>query len=221
MSEFDIGAHDLVLDVGCGAQPVPLATHLADRSLHDHRERFDRQIPLGGRPFIECDVQALPFADKAFDFVYCVQVLEHVADPNAACRELMRVAKRGYLECPRSWFEFVLGSPHHRWLVDLECDTLIFREKLAAEDGDVLGLKRMVFSRLGDPAFARRLDAPSARALANVELYWEGGFRVHVIRKAERLGRGGSVCDPSIHPRGSTDETLRQRLTRELRSKLR
>ena len=222
MREFGIAADDRVLDVGCGAQPMPIATHLADRSLRDHHERFDRPIPLRGRPFVECDVQAMPFADKAFDFVYCIQVLEHVADPYAACRELMRVANRGYLECPRSWFEFVLGSPQHRWLVDVECDTLIFREKLDAEYGDVLGLRRLVLAQLSSPAFVRQLDSPSVHALANVEFYWEGGFRVRVIRKAERRGRAGHLpCEPRHRGSGMSEEALRQWLARELSAKLR
>jgi len=38
---------------------------------------------------------AMPFPDKSFDFVYCAHVLEHVDDPIRACREIMRVGKRG------------------------------------------------------------------------------------------------------------------------------
>ena len=42
----------------------------------------------------------LPFRDTTFDFVYCSQVLECVKNPLAACREIMRVGKRGYIETP-------------------------------------------------------------------------------------------------------------------------
>ena len=123
-------------------------------------------------------------------------MLEHVADPETACRELMRIAKRGYLECPRSWFEFVLGSPQHRWLVNLECDTLIFREKLADEDSDVLGLRSLVFSWLGNPAFMRQLDSRSVRSLANVEFY-----------------SGGELSRPG-DPQGGADRSYRPAVLR-------
>lgn len=43
------------------------------------------------------DLTALPFRRGAFDAVTCDQVLEHVGDPHAVCRELLRVTKPGGL----------------------------------------------------------------------------------------------------------------------------
>jgi ubiquinone/menaquinone biosynthesis C-methylase UbiE len=37
----------------------------------------------------------LPFPDDHFDYVYCVEALEHAVHPRAALRELARVAKPG------------------------------------------------------------------------------------------------------------------------------
>lgn len=39
--------------------------------------------------------EALPFADAAFDIVYCCDVLEHVADPDRVVAEIARVLKPG------------------------------------------------------------------------------------------------------------------------------
>lgn len=41
------------------------------------------------------DVHALSFADDSFDIVHAHQVLQHVADPTQALREMRRVAKPG------------------------------------------------------------------------------------------------------------------------------
>ena len=183
---FGIRSYELVLDVGCGAQPFMLASHLADRSLRDNSERFGLPVPLDNRPFTECLVEALPFRTGAFDFVFCAHVLEHVADPARSCAELMRVSNRGYIECPRSWVELVCSSDEHRWLVDHEADVLVFREKLPEEYGDLLGMRATMIMRLGDPRFAQYWNAPTIRAVRNVQFSWTGAFSVRVLTRSER-----------------------------------
>lgn len=44
--------------------------------------------------FLAANILALPFADGSFDVVGCFEVLEHLADPGKALRELARVAGR-------------------------------------------------------------------------------------------------------------------------------
>ncbi len=41
------------------------------------------------------DVAATPFEDDTYDCILCTQVLEHVRDPRAVCRELFRILKPG------------------------------------------------------------------------------------------------------------------------------
>lgn len=43
------------------------------------------------------DAQALDYPDDSFDFVLCMEALQHCADPQAGIREAMRVARRGVL----------------------------------------------------------------------------------------------------------------------------
>lgn len=45
--------------------------------------------------FIQGNIQALPFADESFDGCRAERVLQHVADPEAALAELIRVARPG------------------------------------------------------------------------------------------------------------------------------
>lgn len=187
-----------VLDIGSGPSPHPWATHLADRYPDDPAQRFDLPLTTHGRPFIACSVDALPFADKSFDFIHCSHVLEHVPDPAAACRELMRVGRAGYIECPRSWTEYVFSAPDHRWLVDLEDATLTFREKTDAEaDADPLGFRWSLFAWLKDPAFNRHWNAAEMLALRTVQLHWTESFRFVVIPKDRRGSRQSNGRD---HP---------------------
>jgi len=50
---------------------------------------------LGGVDCVVADVHALHFADDSFDVVHAHQVLQHVADPVTALREMRRVTKPG------------------------------------------------------------------------------------------------------------------------------
>lgn len=47
------------------------------------------------------DVTRLEFADDSFDCVFCAEVLEHIPNPEKACREILRVAK----------YEIMIGVP--------------------------------------------------------------------------------------------------------------
>lgn len=117
---LDIHDGDLVLDVGGGHSPVAFADVVVDIDFSSGHHRDGRHINLENHKhqYIQADIQDLPFSDKAFDTVICVQVLEHVFDPAKACKELMRVGRRGFIEVPRKWTELYAGHPSHRWLID-------------------------------------------------------------------------------------------------------
>ena len=125
-----------VLDVGSGHRPHDDATHLVDLLPEDNSER-GKPIRRVGLPLLLATVEALPFKDKTFDYVYASHVLEHTEDPEAACRELIRIARAGYIETPSPFYEQGYnypradrGWPFHRWFVYLgEGDTLTFEPK--------------------------------------------------------------------------------------------
>ena len=49
--------------------------------------------------FIKGDVQNMDFfSDKEVDFLFTQQTLEHVNDPEKALSEIIRVAKRGFID---------------------------------------------------------------------------------------------------------------------------
>lgn len=58
-----------------------------------------RGLPVGSRnrggpAYLYADALALPFGDAAFDLVVCGDVLQHLAEPELALRELARVGSR-------------------------------------------------------------------------------------------------------------------------------
>ncbi len=137
---FAISTDDKVLDIGSGGYPFPLATHLADFYEGDTTHRYEI-LKRDDRPFINCNIEQTPFADKEFDFVYCSHVLEHVEDPARACQELMRIGKRGYVETPSKisdvMFNFTKIPNHHKWHTHIFNNTLIFLEWKDREKRDL------------------------------------------------------------------------------------
>ncbi|MGM5033849.1 class I SAM-dependent methyltransferase [Tardiphaga sp. 803_E3_N1_3] len=129
--EFDIQEGDLVLDVGSGGWPFRRADHLADK-FPDHTTHRMEAMVRDGRTFFEVDIENLPFKDKEYDFVFCSHVMEHLDNPGQAMRELMRVAKRGYLEVPTRlsdvMFNFTRLKDHHRWHSVKQGKTLLLTE---------------------------------------------------------------------------------------------
>ena len=131
-----------IVDLGCGNHPVAGATaavdlHVApaERAL-GHGATIDVEA-LGRRGirFVNARVDGpLPFKDKEFDFAYSHHVFEHLDDPAAACREMVRIAKAGAIITPAPFAEFAFGRPYHRWLVTERAGKLIFLNKRAEED---------------------------------------------------------------------------------------
>jgi len=101
---------DHLLDVGAGAGTITAdlativqnvtATELGPNELDITRAtiaaRGSSNVALQ-----EADVHALPFPDASFDVVHAHQVLQHVADPVGALREMARVTKPGGIVAAR------------------------------------------------------------------------------------------------------------------------
>ncbi|HOV73208.1 MAG TPA: class I SAM-dependent methyltransferase [Candidatus Hydrogenedentes bacterium] len=80
-----------VLDVGCGRG------FLADvvRDLGGEYAGTDLVAGRGGFPLALADAVYLPFGNKAFDVVLCIDAFEHFPEPLAAAREFRRVLRPG------------------------------------------------------------------------------------------------------------------------------
>jgi hypothetical protein len=122
---LDVGARDAVLRALLAASQLDYES--ADLAPGPHDHRIDLEAPL-------------PFADRAYDWVVALDVLEHVDHIHAATAELLRIAARGcVVSLPNlaSWphrvrflrsgrlstskYELPSEPPadRHRWLVHL------------------------------------------------------------------------------------------------------
>ena len=173
---------DVVLDIGGWARPFNRANAVLDAEPYETRGYYGASLPAQGGTIEHfsaatwsqrdiCDRTPFPFADKSIDFVTCSHVLEDIRDPLWVCAEMMRVAKRGYIEVPSRLAESSrgvepnqVGWSHHRWLVDIQDGAITFLMKY----------HRIHSSwRLSFPArYGRRLP-PEAQVQW---LFWDGEF---------------------------------------------
>ncbi|KAJ5931060.1 hypothetical protein N7466_006553 [Penicillium verhagenii] len=95
-----------ILDVGCGpgsisidlAKLVPAGHVTGVEYVSDPLEgarKLATEAGVSNITFQVGDIHALPFEDSSFDIVHAHQVLQHIADPVLALREMRRVVKVG------------------------------------------------------------------------------------------------------------------------------
>jgi len=93
------GHYKSVLDVGCG-EGVPLLNILSELQSNNSINGVDcdeikllmikNNIPEG--KFVKGDIYNLPYKNKTFDLILCLEVLEHLSSPKKALEEIKRVS---------------------------------------------------------------------------------------------------------------------------------
>jgi len=176
-----VGDDALVLDVGSGDKPSWRADVLLDRYAGPEfsAQRSGRRQARVSRPLFDADAAAMPFADGAFDYAICSNLLEHVTDPEGVARELTRVARAGYIEVPEAASAKIVDFPSHLWWCRLD-------------EGDPEG-PTLVLTAKSAPAFDAEIDAyidragvrRSLDAVLNskfdhrvIQLHWSGAVRL-------------------------------------------
>ncbi|MFF0902917.1 UNVERIFIED_CONTAM: methyltransferase domain-containing protein [Kocuria sp. CPCC 205316] len=113
----------VVLDVGCGPGSITLdlAGHVPQGRVVGVDVGEEALVLARGEAarrgdtrteFLLADIVRLPFPDGVFDVVHAHQVLQHVADPVAALREMARVCRpEGWIACRDADYEAMTWYP--------------------------------------------------------------------------------------------------------------
>ena len=196
-----------LLDVGSGPGTITAdlasltgqvtATEVTGAALDLCRAEAQRR-GVGNIDFAVTDVHALDFPDDSFDVVHAHQVLQHVADPVRALREMRRVCRPGGLIAARdsdyagfTWYPRLPGLDE--WLA-------LYRRTAYANGGEPDAGRRLL-------AWARAAGCTDVAATASVwcfaddtdRAWWGGLWADRVI---------GSDFAPLARDQGATETGL-------------
>lgn len=173
-----------ILDVGPGYAPLPWATHSIFSTQYWYNQNHLRESNASGQiiDHINCDFLAerLPFNDKRFDFVYCRHVIEDLHNPEPLLKEMQRIGRAGYIECPSPVAELCFGVDaeplgryyrgymHHLWIVWTEGETLCLTPKYTL--AQVVPLELVQLESL-----------LNRRELWNVGAFWQDSFKWRIL----------------------------------------
>jgi hypothetical protein len=142
-------------------------------------------------------VERLPFLSKVIDFAICSHILEHVARPATASRELARVARAGYVETPSYGKDILVGTGYmHKWqVVEFEGTMHFFEYSQRQMEANVTSPMMVLWmsSRYHpwQKFFWDRQDVFNAMHI------WHGEPSIVEHRRA-RTGPVNAVCDPWV-----------------------
>lgn len=128
-----IKSSDRVLEIGPGSSPHPRANVLLERTFDDDeafRQRGGTGLLKTAKTLVYYDGRHFPFDDDTFDYVICSHVIEHIDDIELFCSEMFRIAKKGYLEYPTIYYEYLFNFSVHKQLINFSEGELRFLPKI-------------------------------------------------------------------------------------------
>ena len=169
-----------ILDIGGWFAPCKQAQYMVDIMPYETmnlKEAYgEGEMQIKPENYVQMDISSmdrLPFEDNQFDYVICRHTLEDIMNPLNVCKEMIRVAKAGYIETPSRLYESTKGVErpawcghyHHRWLVEIENNEISFMFK----PHNMHSRKQFYFRRMPWQKFKNEY--------ANVYLEWDGSFK--------------------------------------------
>lgn len=142
---------DKVLEIGPGSSPHPRADILLEKNFTENEAKKQRgnHHPLHtNKELIYYDGDKFPFHDKAFDYIICSHVIEHVEDVESFCREIFRVGRKGYIEFPTIYYEYIYNFYVHKQLINYSSRILWYMKKEVSGLGKFQSIQKMYYRSL-------------------------------------------------------------------------
>jgi ubiquinone/menaquinone biosynthesis C-methylase UbiE len=143
---------DRVLEIGPGGAPFPRSDVLLEKVFADTGTAEEQR---GYAPELKTDKTIIyyngdlfPFKDKEFDYVICSHVLEHVEDVDQFLREIVRVGKKGYIEYPLVYYEYLYNFRVHQNLIHKNNGIIYWMNKSKTKLNDFASVQLFFYQTL-------------------------------------------------------------------------
>jgi len=184
---------DLVLEVGPGGTPHPRSNVFLEKQFENENEReFQRGFASEletEKKVVFYDGGKFPFSDGEFDYAICSHVLEHVEDVDFFISELKRVSRRGYLEYPLVYYDYMYNFDVHISFVKLKGNTINWMPKKMTDLGSFASVHQFFFETLKQEYFS---------LIDQLKTYFFEGFEWDQSLKSQKVNRLSEVCFESI-----------------------
>jgi SAM-dependent methyltransferase len=184
-----IKKEDRVLEVGPGATPFARSDVFLEKKYASKQELL-AQTGYAGElntnkqvVFYEGDI--FPFRDNEFDYVICSHVLEHVDNPDIFLKEIQRVAKRGYLEFPTLYYDFLYNFPEHPTLLNYKDGVIRWMPKSASGFNQYKNVQAF---------FYRTCELEYYALIDDLKLYFFQGFEWEGTIASEQVKNLDDLC---------------------------
>lgn len=142
---------DNVLEIGPGSNPHPRANIYLDKKFETDdafRQAGSIKPAVTDMKTIFYEDYPFPFEDKEFDYIICSQVLEHIPDIDIFIKELCRIGKRGYLEFPTIYYDYLHNFDVHKTFLLFNDGVLKWKPKEETTLNEFLPVQSFFYSLL-------------------------------------------------------------------------
>lgn len=180
---------DYVLEIGPGGTPHPRSNVFLEKTF---KNGTIAQAQRGYTPelkttkkIIYYDGITFPFKNNEFDYIICSHVLEHVPNIESFLAEMFRVAKKGYIEYPLVYYDYIYDFPEHLNFLKLHQGTLYHMPKSEISLSEFSDVTKLFYESL-KAGHICLIDALKNEFFEGFE--WESPFK---IQKTEKIS---DVC---------------------------
>lgn len=148
----NIRPDDYVLEIGPGSTPHPRSNVFLERTFENEKIAEEQRVFTPklktNKKIVYYDGGFFPFQDKEFDYVICSHVLERISDIEGFLEEVFRVAKKGYIEYPLIYYDYIYNIPENVTFLKLQQRILFYLPKPVTLLSGFSGVNRFFYESL-------------------------------------------------------------------------